>query len=113
VAGSGVTVLAGETDLLGLAATIAHAGRVVCGDTGVAHLATAYGTPSVVLFGPTPPSEWGPPPDRPRHQALWAGGRGDPHADTPDPGLLAITVQDVLDALQRAPTEKSAGAPNH
>ena len=31
VAGAGVTVLAGETDLLGLAATIARAGRVVCG----------------------------------------------------------------------------------
>jgi ADP-heptose:LPS heptosyltransferase len=111
VAGAGVTVLAGETDLLGLAATIARAGRVVCGDTGVAHLATAYGTPSVVLFGPTPPSEWGPPPDRPQHQVLWAGDRGDPHADTPDPGLLAITVQHVLDALQKAPTEKPAGAP--
>ena len=63
-----------------------------------------------MLFGPTPPAEWGPPPDRPRHQVLWAGGRGDPHADTPDPGLLAITVQDVLDALKKAPTEKPAGA---
>jgi ADP-heptose:LPS heptosyltransferase len=94
-------VLAGRTDLLGLAGVVAHAGRVVCGDTGVAHLATAFGTPSVVLFGPTPPSEWGPPPDRPQHVALWAGERGDPHADRPDAGLLALTVDDVLDAAQR------------
>jgi ADP-heptose:LPS heptosyltransferase len=94
------TVLAGETDLLELAGVIAHAGRVVCGDTGVAHLATAFGTPSVVLFGPTPPSEWGPPPDRPQHVALWAGARGDPHAPEPHPGLLSISVADVLAAVR-------------
>ncbi|MDQ3822907.1 MAG: glycosyltransferase family 9 protein, partial [Actinomycetota bacterium] len=75
------------------------AGRVVCGDTGVAHLATAFATPSVVLFGPTPPSLWGPPPGRTWHRALWAGGRGDPHADAPHPGLLEIRVDDVLAAL--------------
>jgi hypothetical protein len=28
---------------------------------------------------------------------LHRGGRGDPHAEAPDPGLLAITVDDVLD----------------
>lgn len=102
-----IEVLAGTTDLLGLAATVANAGLVVCGDTGVAHLATAFGAPSVVLFGPTPPSEWGPPPERPQHRALWAGKRGDPHAQQPDPGLLAIEVEDVLAAVQavaRVPT---------
>jgi ADP-heptose:LPS heptosyltransferase len=96
-------VLAGSTDLVELAATVAAAERVVCGDTGVAHLATALGTPSVVLFGPVPPSEWGPPADRPRHRALWAGRRGDPHAGEPDPGLLEIGVDDVLDALDELP----------
>jgi ADP-heptose:LPS heptosyltransferase len=96
-------ILAGETDLLTLAATIANARGVICGDTGVAHLATAFGTPSVVLFGPTPPSEWGPPPSRPQHRALWAGRRGDPHGAEPDPGLLAITAADVIDALTRVP----------
>jgi ADP-heptose:LPS heptosyltransferase len=92
-------VLAGRTDLPGLAAVVAAAGRVACGDTGVAHLATAFGTPSVVLFGPTPPQEWGPPPDRPRHRALWAGRRGDPHAATPHPGLLEIGPAEVIKAL--------------
>ena len=94
-------VLAGSTDLLGLAVTVAGAGLVLCGDTGVAHLATAFGTPSVVLFGPTPPSLWGPPPERRRHVALWAGAIGDPHGTEPDPGLLGITVNDVLAARQR------------
>jgi ADP-heptose:LPS heptosyltransferase len=93
-------VLAGRTDLLGLAAAVAAAARVACGDTGVAHLATALRTPSVVLFGPTPPALWGPPPERPWHRALWAGRRGDPHAAAPDPGLLEIAPGDVTAALE-------------
>jgi ADP-heptose:LPS heptosyltransferase len=91
-----------DTDLLTLAATIARARLVLCGDTGVAHLATAFGTPSVVLFGPTSPERWGPPAalvDRGLHRILWAGRTGDPHGATPDPGLLEITVDDVLGAL--------------
>jgi ADP-heptose:LPS heptosyltransferase len=97
-------VLAGRTDVLELASVVAVAGRVVCGDTGVAHLATAYATPSVVLFGPIAPASWGPPRDRPCHRALWTGRRGDPHANHPDAGLLAITVDDVLAALATLPT---------
>lgn len=81
-----------------LAALVSGAALVVCGDTGVGHLATAYGTPSVLLFGPTPPALWGPPPGRPRHVALWTGGTGDPHGHSPDPGLLRITTAAVLDA---------------
>jgi ADP-heptose:LPS heptosyltransferase len=91
-------VLAGRTDVRGLAATVAAAGRVAAGDTGVAHLATAFAVPSVTLFGPTPPALWGPPP-RPRHVALWAGRRGDPHAGRPDPGLLEIEPAEVITAL--------------
>ncbi len=93
-------VFAGRTDLLELAAVVAAAARVVCGDTGVAHLATAFGTPSVVLFGPTSPHGWGPPAERPWHQALWTGRTGDPHAAWTDPGLLEISVADVLEALR-------------
>jgi ADP-heptose:LPS heptosyltransferase len=77
-------------DLEDLARLVAGAGRVACVDTGVAHLATALGVPSVVLFGPTPPAEWGPPPDRDFHRVLWAGRRGDPNGPAPDPGLLEI-----------------------
>lgn len=101
-AGAGLppaAVLAGRTTLAELAAVVAAAGRVVCGDTGVAHLATAFGTPSVVLFGPTPPSVWGPPRAGGPHRVLWAGTTGDPHATEPDPGLLRIAPDDVRDAL--------------
>jgi ADP-heptose:LPS heptosyltransferase len=102
-------VYAGHTRLLELAALVAAAGRVVCGDTGVAHLSTALRTPSVILFGPMPPAEWGPPQERPWHRALWAGRKGDPHADRPDPGLLEIGVPEVLDALAGLP--ESEGVP--
>jgi ADP-heptose:LPS heptosyltransferase len=96
---SGAEVFAGG-DLGALAALVAGARRVLCADTGVAHLATALGTPSVVLFGPTPPARWGPPADRPRHRVLWAGRRGgDPNGATPDPGLLALQPRDVLEAI--------------
>lgn len=92
--------VAGRTDLRGLAALVAAAGTVVCGDTGVAHLATALGVPSVLLFGPTSPRLWGPPEDRPIHRVLWEGGSGDPHDDAVDPGLLEIEPDEVLAALE-------------
>lgn len=92
-------VLAGSTDLGRLARLVASAARVACGDTGVAHLATALGRPSVVLFGPTPPSQWGPPVDRRRHRVLWGGRTGDPHGSQTDRGLLAIEAAEVVDAL--------------
>jgi ADP-heptose:LPS heptosyltransferase len=84
---------------------VAAASLVISGDTGVAHAASAFGTPSVVLFGPVSPARWGPP-DRPRHQALWPvsdpGYRGDPHGSEPDPVLLRISVADVLAAVPEA-----------
>jgi hypothetical protein len=54
---------------------------------------------SVLLFGPMSPGLWGPPPQRPYHRVLWSGRRGDPHGSAVDPGLLAISVDAVLDAL--------------
>jgi ADP-heptose:LPS heptosyltransferase len=94
-------VLAGKLGLLGLVALINDCRLLVCGDTGVGHIATATGTASVVLFGPTPPSWWGPRGTGP-HVAIWAGDRGDPHADRPDPGLLLITAARVLEASRQA-----------
>jgi ADP-heptose:LPS heptosyltransferase len=85
-------------DLLTVAAAVAAARVVVCGDTGVAHLASAFATRSCVLFGPTPPKLWGPI-SKQRHVSLWAGRRGDPHATSTDSGLLAITPEQVRTAL--------------
>ena len=102
-------VLAGRTDVLQLATYVARAGRVVSGDTGVAHLATAFGTPSVVLFGPTPPARWGPPSDCLQHRVLWAGREGDPHGSTIDPGLRSIAVTEVIEVLESLPEHSMGG----
>jgi ADP-heptose:LPS heptosyltransferase len=109
-------VLAGQTNLRQLTALVATAGRVVCGDTGVAHLATALRIPSVLLFGPVAPALWGPPPERSEHRVLWAGRSGDPHGSRVDAGLLKITVADVraaLDALDTRPRIPSAAQIKH
>jgi ADP-heptose:LPS heptosyltransferase len=96
----GAAVLAGRTGLGELAALVAHARLVISGDTGIAHLATGYGTASVVLFGPMPPARWGPP-ARPYHRAIWHGTEAEP-GDAPGPGihpaLLWISAGEVLTA---------------
>ncbi|MEW1820355.1 glycosyltransferase family 9 protein [Arthrobacter sp. NPDC080031] len=95
-------ILAGRQDLEEFAATLANARLLVSGDTGAAHLASAFATPSAVIFGPAAASRWGPPPSGP-HAVLTDATkrRGDPFADSPDPALLAVTVEDVLRALSR------------
>lgn len=93
--------LAGGLSVIQLFAVIDHAQLLICGDTGVAHIATATRTPSVLLFGPTPPSQWGPRTQGP-HQVLWTGTPGDPHDGRPDAGLLAIGTSDVLAATGNA-----------
>jgi ADP-heptose:LPS heptosyltransferase len=91
-------VVAGRTDLLELASIVAAARLLISTDTGIAHLATALRKPSVILFGPTAPAHWGPPPGRPWHRVLWKGRSGDANALSPDPGLLAIQPDEVVDA---------------
>lgn len=93
-------VLAGAQPLRDFAALVADARLVVSADTGAAHLATAYRRPSVVLFGPAPPEEWGPPPGP--HVALTKGElrRGDTFAQDADPALLGVSVQEVLAAVR-------------
>lgn len=95
------SVLAGSADLTAFAGVVASAKVLVTVDTGAAHLASAYGTPSVVLFGPAPPEAWGPPPGGP-HVVLTDPRlrRGDAFADRPDPALLAVTSDEVIDAVR-------------
>lgn len=78
-----------------LAALVGAARLLLSSDTGVAHLATAVGTPSVVLFGPVSPQQWGPPADRPQHVALWGGTRSPDRDPDPAPALLAVTPEQV------------------
>ncbi|HJV13319.1 MAG TPA: glycosyltransferase family 9 protein [Propionibacteriaceae bacterium] len=92
-------VLAGALDLAGLAAVVAAARLVISGDTGIAHLASAYQTPSVVLFGPTSPRRWGPPADGP-FTVIWRGVTGDPHSRWVHPALLEIGSDEVLAAAE-------------
>ena len=91
-------VLAGRTSLPELAALVADASLVISGDTGTAHLAYAYRTPSVTLFGPAPASEWGPPPGP--HAVLSADELRSAVQFTgePDPALLGVHPDAVLAA---------------
>ena len=103
-------VTAGRTDLFSLARLVAQADLVVSGDTGIAHLATAFARPSVLLFGPTDPAHWGPTTGGP-HYVVWAGSTGDPHGSQPDPGLLEIGVADVVHAIDRSPALTTPAEP--
>jgi ADP-heptose:LPS heptosyltransferase len=106
-------VLAGRTAVGELAGLVAHARLLISGDTGIAHLATAYRTPSVVLFGPMSPGRWGPPPGRPYHRAIWHGTRAEP-GDAPGPAihpaLLRIGVDEVLAAAGQVEQARHAVA---
>lgn len=92
------SVVAGSLNLHRFAALISAAALVISADTGAAHLASAYARPSVVLFGPAPVAEWGPPPGP--HVVLTdeSQRRGETFATEPDPALLAVTSRDVLAA---------------
>jgi len=93
-----------------LLALVAGARLVISGDTGIAHVASNYRTPSVVLFGPVSPAGWGPPAAGP-HRVLWHGdGTGDPHGEQLDPALRAITVEEVLDAAGQLDSTGSTGS---
>lgn len=92
--------------LVELVAVIARARLLVCADSGPAHIATNFGTASVVLFGPTSPDIWGPPRIS-RHQVLWPVVEAEPrpgqaNGDRLDPTLARIDADAVLAAAERA-----------
>jgi len=89
----------GQTDALELARLVAGARLVVSVDNGISHLATAFRRPALTLFGPVPPAWWGPPPGNPQHRTIWTGRTGDTYGSTADPGLLEISDQCVVNAI--------------
>jgi predicted lipopolysaccharide heptosyltransferase III len=59
-----LTILAGRTTLLQLAAVLKRCTLFIGNDNGPMHMAAALGIPVVVLFGPSDPATWGPRDDR-------------------------------------------------
>ncbi len=60
ICSSGGLNLAGRTSLAETAAIIKRSELLVCGDSGLLHLAVALGRPTVSLFGPGRQLKWGP-----------------------------------------------------
>ena len=65
-------VLAGLTSLMDAMALIAGARGLVSNDSGLMHVAAAFGIPQVAVFGSTSPEHT--PPLNPRAQVLWLKG---------------------------------------
>lgn len=104
--------LAGTTDPVALARLVRSARLVVAPDTGVPHLAVLFRRPSLTLFGPTPPGEWGPPPGRRGHRVLWTGRTGIMYGTQADPGLLELTVDDVVAAARQVDADPAGTGPD-
>lgn len=68
-AGGACEVLAGQTSLDDAMALIAAARGVVSNDSGLMHVAAAFGVPQVALFGSTSPEHT--PPLSPKARVLW------------------------------------------
>jgi heptosyltransferase-1 len=85
-----------------LIALTRHATLFVGGDTGPMHLAAMLGVPTVAIFGPTDPARNGPYYGRttvvrsPLSQTSYS------HVRTPDSGLMAITIDEVMAAVEKA-----------
>lgn len=103
-AAPGVADLGGRLTARELAQLVGAARLLLSADTGVAHLATAYRTPSVTLFGPTDPALWGPLVDPHLHEVVWAAEPddppGQPRGSRLDPRLARITAEDLLTRAQ-------------
>lgn len=103
-------IIAGETHMGQLGALFARAEVVLGPDSGPLHLAAAVGTPTVTLYGPADPVEFGPWGASDQHFALYTdiGCRPcrvlDWADDNPEyhPCVREITVAQVLDAARRA-----------
>jgi len=71
-----------------LGAVLARAGLYVGNDSGISHLAAAWGAPVLALFGPTDPAQWAP--VGPRVRVLRAG----------DGRMESLELEDVVRAAR-------------
>jgi len=103
-------IMVGDTQVNQLAAIFSRARAVLGPDSGPLHLAAAVSTPTVTLYGPADPVEFGPWGPRDRHFVLtsdigcrpcrvidWAGDDPANH-----PCMQEISIARVLDAARRA-----------
>jgi len=99
--GHPVIDLSGELDLLSLAALLQRARLLVTIDSAPMHLAAAFGTPQVALFGPTNPFHWRP---RTSPATILQAGKPTPVTDfvpkQPPYSTKEISTEQVIDAMQ-------------
>jgi ADP-heptose:LPS heptosyltransferase len=60
ISGMNIQDHSGRLEISRIAGLLRQADLVVCGNTGMMHLATGLGRPTVVLNGPADPVKWGP-----------------------------------------------------
>jgi predicted lipopolysaccharide heptosyltransferase III len=103
--------LSGQVDLLSLAALIEHARLLVTVDSAPMHLASATGTPQVILFGPTNPFHWRP---RKSPAAILFGESPDPlrhfQAREAERPMRQISTTAVIDAMRLMVSAPAASA---
>jgi heptosyltransferase-1 len=78
------------------------------GDTGPLHLAAALQVPVVAIFGPTDPARNGPYGTRSVVLRKPASKTSLSHTSAPDPGLLAISAEEVISAARELLRSTSA-----
>ena len=96
-----VVDLSGKLDLLSLGALLQRARLLVTIDSAPMHLAAAFGTPQVALFGPTNPFHWRP---RTTPATILQAGNPAPVTDfvpkQPPHSMKEISTEQVIDAMQ-------------
>jgi heptosyltransferase-1 len=91
-----------------LIALTRHARLFIGGDTGPLHLAAALKVPVVAIFGPTDPARNGPYGTKNRVLRSPASRTSLSHTRAPDPGLLAISADEVISAARELLRSTSA-----
>ena len=104
---SGVSATAVRCSLAELIALTRRAALVIGGDTGPVHLACALGRPVVGIYGPTDPARNGPYGTRFRVLRSPFSVRDHARNHEPESGLLTITPEDVVRAVDEVLTQET------